>query len=112
MYLCTLHASILNSLSLSIYNGSKLRDINVIAVIVYHLKRASIAHRSTLFMWLDFKYPAYAWPFLSIVNKICYDNGSSMRHIYGTLFDNTGQPIFTIFFSKIEARKQGNSDTE
>ena len=35
-----------------------------------------------------------------------------MRHIYGTLFDNTGQPIFTIFFSKTEARKQGNSDTE
>ena len=35
-----------------------------------------------------------------------------MRHIYGTLFDNTGQPIFTIFFSKTEARKQGNRDTE
>ena len=35
-----------------------------------------------------------------------------MRHIYGTLFDNTGQPIFTIFFSKTEARKQGNSDKE
>ena len=49
----------------------------------------------------------------SIVNKICYDNGSSMRHIYGTLFDNTGQPIFKIFFfSKTEARKQGNSDNE
>ena len=48
----------------------------------------------------------------SIVNKICYDNGSSMRHNYGTLFDNIGQPIFTIFFSKTEARKQGNSDTE
>ena len=38
---------------------------------------------------------------LSIVNKICYDHGSSMRHIYGTLFDNTGQPIFTIFFLKL-----------
>ena len=24
----------------------------------------------------------------------CYDNRSSVRHIYGTLFDNTGQPIF------------------
>ena len=35
-----------------------------------------------------------------------------MRHNYGTLFDNIGQPIFTIFFSKTEARKQGNSDTE
>ena len=35
-----------------------------------------------------------------------------MRHNYGTLFENIGQPIFTIFFSKTEARKQGNSDTE
>ena len=36
-----------------------------------------------------------------------------MRHIYGTLFDNTRQPIFTLFFfSKTEAGKQGNSDTE
>ena len=25
---------------------------------------------------------------------VCYGNGSSMRHIYGKLFDNTGQPIF------------------
>ena len=57
-------ASIFNFSSLSIYNGSKLWDINVRAVIVYHLKRASIAYRSTLFMWLDFKYPAYAWPFI------------------------------------------------
>ena len=24
-----------------------------------------------------------------------------MRHIYGMLFDNTGQPIFTIFFLKL-----------
>ena len=36
-----------------------------------------------------------------------------MRHNYGTLFDNIGQPIFLrYFFSKTEARKQGNSDTE
>ena len=48
----------------------------------------------------------------SIVKKICYYHGSSMRHIYGTLFDNTGQPIFTIFFSETEARKQGNSNTK
>ena len=38
----------------------------------------------------------------SIVNKICYDNGSSMRHNYETLFDNIGQPIFyDIFLLKL-----------
>ena len=29
-----------------------------------------------------------------------------MRHIYGTLFDNTGQPIFTIFFLKLRTESK------
>ena len=33
---------------------------------------------------------------------ICYDNVSSMRHIYGTLFDNTGQPIFLKLMPEIK----------
>ena len=36
-----------------------------------------------------------------------------MRHIYGTLFDNTGQPIFCDnFVFRTEARNQRNSNTE
>ena len=34
-----------------------------------------------------------------------------MRHIYGTLFNNTGQPIFTIV-KKTNYRMQMNSDTK
>ena len=37
---------------------------------------------------------------------VCYGNVSSMRHIYGTSFDITGQHIF---FLKTKARNQGHS---
>ena len=33
---------------------------------------------------------------------VCYDNVSSMRNIYGTLFDNTGQPIFLKLMPEIK----------
>ena len=36
---------------------------------------------------------------------VCYGNVSSMRHINGTSFDNTGQHIFL----KTDARNQGHS---
>ena len=35
---------------------------------------------------------------------VCYGNISSMRHINGTSFDNTGQDIFL----KTDARNQGH----
>ena len=36
---------------------------------------------------------------------VCYGNVSSMQHIHGTSFDNTGQHIFL----KTDARNQGHS---
>ena len=33
---------------------------------------------------------------------VCYGNVSSMRHIYGTLFENTGQPIFLKLMPEIK----------
>ena len=62
----------------------------------YHLTLASSEYRSTLFIWLDLKRPDKARHLKStcIVNKIFNGNRSSMRRIYGKLFDNTGQPMF------------------
>ena len=48
-------------------------------------------------MLLDLKHTAYAW--------YGYGNVSSMRHIYGTSFENTGQHIFL----KTNARNHGHS---
>ena len=45
---------------------------------------------------------------LSIVDKICYENLSSMRHVKGKLVSS----LFTIFFPKTVARDQGHSDPE
>ena len=42
---------------------------------------------------LDLKHPAYAW---------CNGNVSSMLHIYGTLFDNTRQPVFLKLIPEIK----------
>ena len=43
-------------------------------------------------MLFDLNHPSYAW----------YVSVSSMQRIYGTLFDNTGQPIFLKLVSEIK----------
>ena len=35
----------------------------------------------------------------------CYDNASSMRHIYGTLSDNAGQPVLFKLLPDIKVKK-------